>query len=92
MTRYFQVRLEEDEYDEFSARVKAAGFESLQAAGREAVLRLSAALGEVDGPEGQVPPRLRPYVKESIDVLSSGNDTKINALVAVLKAVRLARK
>lgn len=80
--KHVQLRLEDAEFEAFRRKAQIAGFESIQTAGRQALLRAD---WSGEGPGSGVPAKYRPYMDILAEVLSSGDADLIGLLVKPLE-------
>lgn len=73
-------RVEPEEYEILEAQWKKAGFKKLQEAGLHA-FRTAFEVGT----DANLPARYRPYLKKLVEILSSGDDLAIKAVVSNLE-------
>jgi hypothetical protein len=82
--KHVQIRLEDGEYAEFKRKAQLAGLDSVQEAGKIAVLNAS----WETGPDADVPPKYRPCLKMLAEVLASGDEDLIELVIRPLEFAR----
>jgi hypothetical protein len=71
------IRMDSVEYDRVKVSWEKAGFKTLQEAGLHAY---RTAFEQGQGPDSDVPPKYRPYMKKLAEVLAGGDSAAIDAV------------
>lgn len=86
MTRFFQVRIEDDTYKTLEDIAEKRGFKSLNALG---VQMIAEWVGKAKGepPMKAVPPKYQPVIDQIVDVLKRGPAKDRSAIEVLAKAL-----